>query len=112
MNAALGQDELEALDLVIAAARELGLKIILDNHSRKPDDFINEGLWYTPTSRRAAGSTTGRRSRRAIAASRPWSRSICTTSRTTSDLGRRPPPTTPAAERAAAAIHSVHPDVI
>jgi endoglucanase len=49
MNAPLqGKTSLEVLDLVIAEARRLGLKVILDNHSRKPDHFMAEGLWYQP----------------------------------------------------------------
>jgi endoglucanase len=42
-----GKTSLEVMDLIIAAAKELGLKIILDNHSRKPDGYIEETLWYT-----------------------------------------------------------------
>jgi len=40
-----GKTSLQVLDLIIGEAGRLGLKIILDNHSRKPDDFIAEGLW-------------------------------------------------------------------
>ncbi len=38
---------LEILDKIISAAAELGLKIILDNHSREPDGYMEEQLWYT-----------------------------------------------------------------
>lgn len=38
---------LEIMDKVIEAAGEWGLKIILDNHSREPDGYMNEQLWYT-----------------------------------------------------------------
>lgn len=43
----IGKTPLEILDLVIAAAGKFGLKMILDNHSRQPDDYLNEKLWYT-----------------------------------------------------------------
>ena len=38
---------LEMLDLIIAAAGELRLKVMLDNHSREPDGYMTEQLWYT-----------------------------------------------------------------
>jgi endoglucanase len=38
---------IEVLDLIVDACTELGLKVILDNHSRKPDGYIEETLWYT-----------------------------------------------------------------
>ena len=48
MNADLeGKSPLEVMDLVTAAASQLGLKIILDNHSRAPDGYMEEDLWYT-----------------------------------------------------------------
>ncbi len=48
MNGALaGKTPLEMMDLVIAAAGEFGLKIILDNHSREPDAYDKEELWFT-----------------------------------------------------------------
>jgi len=43
----VGKTPLEMMDLVVAAAGEFGLKIILDNHSRDPDGYMNEPLWYT-----------------------------------------------------------------
>jgi aryl-phospho-beta-D-glucosidase BglC (GH1 family) len=48
MNKALvGKTPLEMMDLVVAAAGEFGIKIILDNHSRESDGYMNEPLWYT-----------------------------------------------------------------
>lgn len=44
-----GLTSLEVLDKIIEEAGKLGLKIILDNHSRKADGYMNETLWYTPT---------------------------------------------------------------
>lgn len=38
---------IEVLDLVVTAAAELGLKVMLDNHSRSPDGYMEEDLWYT-----------------------------------------------------------------
>jgi aryl-phospho-beta-D-glucosidase BglC (GH1 family) len=42
-----GKSPLEIMDKVIAAAGEFGVKIILDNHSREPDGYMNEQVWYT-----------------------------------------------------------------
>lgn len=42
-----GKKPLEMLDAVVAAAGELGLKLILDNHSRDPDGYMNELVWYS-----------------------------------------------------------------
>jgi aryl-phospho-beta-D-glucosidase BglC (GH1 family) len=109
-----GKTSMEVLDLVIAAARHEGLKVILDNHSRKPDDFIAEGLWYTtdfPESRWISDWKT-------MAARYRNEPTVVAF-----DLHNEPhnpatwggPAATDyasAAERAAAAIHSVHPDVI
>lgn len=48
MNAPLvGKSPLEMLDLVVQAASELGLRLILDNHSRNPDGYMEEKVWYT-----------------------------------------------------------------
>jgi endoglucanase len=48
MNGALaGKTPLQMMDLVIAAAGEFGLKIILDNHSREPDAYDKEELWWS-----------------------------------------------------------------
>jgi aryl-phospho-beta-D-glucosidase BglC (GH1 family)/PKD repeat protein len=38
---------LDLLDLIVNYCQELNLKIILDNHSRVPDGYISEELWYT-----------------------------------------------------------------
>ena len=40
---------LELLDLIVEYCQELNLKIILDNHSREPDGYLAEELWYTNT---------------------------------------------------------------
>jgi len=40
---------IEMLDLIVNAASELGLRLILDNHSRDPDGYMNEKVWYTPS---------------------------------------------------------------
>jgi aryl-phospho-beta-D-glucosidase BglC (GH1 family) len=42
------KSSLEVLDAVIREAGKLGLRIILDNHTRKPDAWQSESLWYTP----------------------------------------------------------------
>lgn len=42
------QSPLELLDLIVDYCQELNLKIILDNHSREPDGYLSEELWYTP----------------------------------------------------------------
>lgn len=42
-----GKKPLEMLDAVVIAAGELGLKLILDNHSRDPDGYMNELVWYS-----------------------------------------------------------------
>jgi aryl-phospho-beta-D-glucosidase BglC (GH1 family) len=48
MNAPLeGRTPLEMLDLIVDEARNQGLKVILDNHSREPDGYMEETLWYT-----------------------------------------------------------------
>jgi aryl-phospho-beta-D-glucosidase BglC (GH1 family) len=115
MNAPLqGKTSLEVLDLVIAQAGRLGLKVILDNHSRKPDDFTAEGLWYLPDfpeSRWIEGWKT-------MAARYRNNPTVVAF-----DLHNEPhnpatwggDPSTDfasAAERSASAIHAVHPDVI
>lgn len=38
---------LEMLDQIIAGCRALGLKVILDNHSRNPDGYMVEMTWIT-----------------------------------------------------------------
>lgn len=48
MNAQLiGKTPTEMLDLVVEAAGEVGLRLILDNHSRAPDGYMEEKVWYT-----------------------------------------------------------------
>jgi aryl-phospho-beta-D-glucosidase BglC (GH1 family) len=48
INAALvGKSPLEIMDKVIEAAGEFGVKILLDNHSREPDGYMTEQVWYT-----------------------------------------------------------------
>ena len=49
LNAPLtGKTSLQVLDSIIAECTRLGLKVILDNHSHMPDNYISETLWYTP----------------------------------------------------------------
>lgn len=43
-----GLSPLEMLDSIIAFANVLGLVVILDNHSREHDGYMNEKVWYTP----------------------------------------------------------------
>ena len=48
MNGPLeGKSPLEIMDLLVLAAGEFKLKIILDNHSRKPDGYMDEQVWYS-----------------------------------------------------------------
>ncbi len=48
MNSELkNKTALEIMTLVVEEAQKLGLKIILDNHSKVSDGYIIEGLWYT-----------------------------------------------------------------
>ncbi|MBI4509929.1 MAG: glycoside hydrolase family 5 protein [Deltaproteobacteria bacterium] len=42
-----GKTAIQVLDAIIEEAGKLGLRVILDNHSRKPDGYMNEALWYT-----------------------------------------------------------------
>jgi len=42
-----GLSSMEVLDRIIDEAGNLGLKIILDNHSRAADGYMSEELWYT-----------------------------------------------------------------
>ncbi|HHW71539.1 MAG TPA: cellulase family glycosylhydrolase, partial [Clostridiales bacterium] len=42
-----GLSSLEVLDKIVEEAGKLGLKIILDNHSRAAGGYMNEQLWYT-----------------------------------------------------------------
>jgi endoglucanase len=43
----VGKKPLEVLDIIVGGCRQLGLKVILDNHSRQPDGYLEERLWYT-----------------------------------------------------------------
>lgn len=48
MNGPLeGLTPIEVMDRVIEAAGEVGLKVMLDNHSREPDGYMEEHVWYT-----------------------------------------------------------------
>jgi endoglucanase len=38
---------IELLDIIVDWCQANNMKIILDNHSKKTDGFLNEGLWYT-----------------------------------------------------------------
>ncbi|MEO7426374.1 MAG: glycoside hydrolase family 5 protein [Fibrobacteria bacterium] len=42
-----GKSPLEILDIIVDGCGKLGLKVILDNHSRAPDGYIEEKIWYT-----------------------------------------------------------------
>ena len=42
-----GLSSLEILDKILDEARRIDLKVILDNHSRAHDGYMNETLWYT-----------------------------------------------------------------
>lgn len=44
-----GLTPLQMMDEIIRYASKLGLVIILDNHSREPDGYMNEKVWYTET---------------------------------------------------------------
>ncbi|WP_378177115.1 cellulase family glycosylhydrolase [Aquimarina sp. SS2-1] len=39
---------IELLDIFVRWCQENDLKIVLDNHSRAADGFLNEAVWYTP----------------------------------------------------------------
>lgn len=43
----IGKPPLAVLDEIITYAGTLGLVVILDNHSREPDGYMTEKLWYT-----------------------------------------------------------------
>ena len=44
-----GLSSLEVMDKILDEANRIGLKVILDNHSRAHDGYMNETLWYTST---------------------------------------------------------------
>jgi aryl-phospho-beta-D-glucosidase BglC (GH1 family) len=43
-----GLSSLEALDKIVAYSGSIGLRILLDRHSSKADNFWKEPLWYIP----------------------------------------------------------------
>ena len=43
----VGKTPLQIMDAVIVAAGDVGLRIILDNHSREPDAYDKEELWWS-----------------------------------------------------------------
>ncbi|NLE02987.1 MAG: glycoside hydrolase family 5 protein [Fibrobacter sp.] len=48
MNCELaGLTPIQIMDEIISYAGKLGLAVILDNHSREPDGYMEERLWYT-----------------------------------------------------------------
>jgi len=42
-----GLSSIEVFDKVIQECERIGLYVVLDNHSRQPDGYMNETLWYT-----------------------------------------------------------------
>ena len=42
-----GKKPIEIMDEIIRYAGEIGLAVILDDHSREPDKYMEEKLWYT-----------------------------------------------------------------
>ena len=110
-----GRSSLEALDLIIEEAGTLGLKIILDNHSRRPGGYLNEDLWYTPdfSEQRWINDwvTLAERYRDNPTVvgfdlnNEPHGRATWGSGDASTDWAA-------AAERAAAAIHAAHPDVL
>ena len=47
LNADLaGLSSLQVMDKILDECRRLGLRVILDNHSRAADGYMNETLWY------------------------------------------------------------------
>lgn len=44
----LAKKPIELLDIFVKYCQENSIKIILDNHSRAADGYMNETLWYTP----------------------------------------------------------------
>ncbi len=45
----IGKSPVEVMDEIVRYAGQLGLTIILDNHSRTHDGYMEEKLWYTAT---------------------------------------------------------------
>jgi aryl-phospho-beta-D-glucosidase BglC (GH1 family) len=44
-----GLSSIEVMDKILDECNRIGLKVILDNHSRAHDGYMNETLWYTGT---------------------------------------------------------------
>ncbi len=44
-----GLSSIEVMDKILAECDRIGLKVILDNHSRAHDGYMTETLWYTST---------------------------------------------------------------
>ena len=44
-----GLSSLQVMDKILDECHRIGLKVILDNHSRAHDGYMNETLWYTST---------------------------------------------------------------
>ncbi|MDC7222609.1 MAG: glycoside hydrolase family 5 protein [Spirochaetales bacterium] len=42
-----GLTSIEVMDVILEKCAEIGLYIILDNHSREADAYLTESLWYT-----------------------------------------------------------------
>ncbi len=42
-----GKSPLEIMDVIVGGCAELGIAVVLDNHSREPDNYMNEQVWYT-----------------------------------------------------------------
>ena len=42
-----GLSSIEVMDKILDECERIGLKVILDNHSRAHDGYMNETLWYT-----------------------------------------------------------------
>jgi endoglucanase len=42
-----GLSSIEVMDKILDECNRIGLKVILDNHSRAHDGYMNETLWYT-----------------------------------------------------------------
>jgi aryl-phospho-beta-D-glucosidase BglC (GH1 family) len=42
-----GLTSIQVMDRILAECERIGLKVILDNHSRAHDGYLNETIWYT-----------------------------------------------------------------
>jgi endoglucanase len=45
----IGKSPLEIMDIIVAGCAELGIAVLLDDHSREPNGYMNELVWYTAT---------------------------------------------------------------